>query len=802
MPKRIRGVVLSSDGATPQSGVVVEAFDPSTSFTQGEETTDERGQFILAGLQDRSWIARRKSGSGDIQIQVVTEALVVEDVHGQRSNIGAHEYKHLRNIPTRFLDPVLIELVNRLGSSGWISGGVVSDGGGNTVDVALGWGLFRAEDDETDALELLPWSLSEGLSVPSGTTRYVGVEYNSGSPQAIVVADEDDFDNTTKFELAVAVNDGSMIHISLHRSEALNAAWRTSRVLEEGFHIYRAIKTGGLILGTTGTRNITVTQGILIQEKALSRVGPIDTSDTDTMDRIYRAAGEGEWTTEAAETAWNNTQIDDGDGGLLTMSSNKWANVWVYVELDGGLVSLYPQAQFVTQAQAEQDTPPSTIPPRLQEHGILIGRIIFKKSTDDGVAESVFTTMFGATGVTEHGGLANIGTDDHHAESHDLDSHSDLNAGAPDDEDVLSWDSGTGKWVPVAGGGGGGDTLPVVDATSIAKGSGDNTKEVRFEVDGVSSGEIRVLTIQDKNITIADNADLGAHTATTTDPHGSTQTQTGGIDTPVISYTGSPFYINVTRAGSDSAIIIQNPDETYLCNVAVLGQIVCTGDLDVAGDILVDGTVDGVDVAQLSSNQASIVDTLSITAQSILANATGSSGTVTDFAIAAQRVLGRLTGENIKALTGAEVGSLIALANLSDVSGTTGTGNVVLSDAPDFTGHVDLSSSLAFEEQTVGFDEDETIVSFGSGNKQILTLTGDITLLTIMPTAGESNGTLLLKQGPSGGPHTITGWSAIRWRGGVEPTLSTAANAIDTVTFYFSATNGILAQFAAGYALV
>lgn len=410
MPKRIRGVVLSSDGAAPQSGVVVEAFDPSTSFTQGEETTDERGQFILADLQERSWIARRKSGSGDIQIQVVTEAIVVEDVHGQRSNLGAHEYKHLRNIPSRFIDPVLTALVDRLGSSGWISGGVVSDGGGNTVDVASGTGLFRAEDDETDTLELLPWGLSEGLSVPSDTTRYIGVEYSSGSPQAVVETTESAFDGTTSFHLATVVNEGGSIHIDSHRTIALNHALRNQRMLEEVFHIQRAIKTGGVILGETGARNVTVSPGFFYVMTDPFAVGDIDTSGADRFDGYYDN-GSG-FTKVADQSQWPNTQYNTG-GGLSDMTNNRWGNNWFYLETDNSLVMLYPQAQYVTEGQAEEEAPPSAVPDRVSEHAMLIGRMIFQKSASTATVQSVFATVFAASGVVDHGNLDGLSDDDH-----------------------------------------------------------------------------------------------------------------------------------------------------------------------------------------------------------------------------------------------------------------------------------------------------------------------------------------------------------------------------------------------------
>lgn len=55
-------------------------------------------------------------------------------------------------------------------------------------------------------------------------------------------------------------------------------------------------------------------------------------------------------------------------------------------------------------------------------------------------------------------------------------------------------------------GGGGGSTLPVADTTAIAKGSADATKQVRLEVDGLSSGVTRVLTVPDADLTLVGSA--------------------------------------------------------------------------------------------------------------------------------------------------------------------------------------------------------------------------------------------------------------------------------------------------------
>jgi uncharacterized protein YunC (DUF1805 family) len=57
--------------------------------------------------------------------------------------------------------------------------------------------------------------------------------------------------------------------------------------------------------------------------------------------------------------------------------------------------------------------------------------------------------------------------------------------------------SGVGSWQAAAGG------LPVVDTTGIAKGSSDATKIARLEVDGLTTGTTRVLTVQDGDHTLA-----------------------------------------------------------------------------------------------------------------------------------------------------------------------------------------------------------------------------------------------------------------------------------------------------------
>ena len=45
-------------------------------------------------------------------------------------------------------------------------------------------------------------------------------------------------------------------------------------------------------------------------------------------------------------------------------------------------------------------------------------------------------------------------------------------------------------------------TLPIADTTEIVKGSADDTKRIRFEVDGLTTGTTRIITVLDANFTI------------------------------------------------------------------------------------------------------------------------------------------------------------------------------------------------------------------------------------------------------------------------------------------------------------
>jgi hypothetical protein len=301
------------------------------------------------------------------------------------------------------------DMQNIFHSSGWVSGGVVSDGGSNTVDVTAGTGFIRATDSRVVTLLFFDWPAVTGLSVPSDTTRYVGVQYNSGTPQAFVKT-TDTWDYNTEFPLYSVVNEGGTLHLLAyphavgdHANFMIQRLWETARVAH----------ASGATLGETGTRNVTLTAGIFWAKLNRYTTAAQDTSSSDTFDSYYRD-GAGGHTKVASETQWDNNSYDDGSGTLASMTVNRYGNLWFYMESDGQLVCMYGYSNTATLAGALEEAPPSDLPDRLLSHSILVGRIVYQNG--GGTAseiQSAFETTFAGTGVTDHGNLAGLADDDH-----------------------------------------------------------------------------------------------------------------------------------------------------------------------------------------------------------------------------------------------------------------------------------------------------------------------------------------------------------------------------------------------------
>lgn len=343
-------------------------------------------------------------GTGDGEFRVPQNSIGASEVDTQNltlSTLGTPTYSTLQHLMNFSLSPGV--------SSG---GTITASGTANAVDVAAGTGFIKATDSNVATLLFFNWPTSTALSVPSGSTRYIGVEYNSGTPQ-VVANTTQDWDYDTEFPLGIVVNEGGTRYIINNPWVAAdNNANIIERFDSEAF-VERDNRTGGLILSNTGTRNVAVTAGILLSRMSEFTISALDTSGSSTFDAYYRD-GVGGWTKQASATQWNNSQYDDGDGGLATLTVLAYTSRWFYVMSDGSLAMLYGQAQDLDFSDILDESTPSSAPDRITKQGVLIGRFIIRASgTTPALTQTAFGTPFSAASVTEHDQLAGLTDDDH-----------------------------------------------------------------------------------------------------------------------------------------------------------------------------------------------------------------------------------------------------------------------------------------------------------------------------------------------------------------------------------------------------
>lgn len=306
------------------------------------------------------------------------------------------------------------------GSSGVIDGTltyVEADPGAGThhVKVNAGEGYLRATNDQQGELKFIAWTAATGIEIPTPvagqeTTRFIGVEYNSGSPQ-YTVRTTFNWNWYDDFPLARVSYDGTTLRILnayAHAEDTANFARRFNRLIMPFQREVAPEGSGGLILSNSGTRNIAMTAGNVWHGFNRYVLTATDTSVSGSFDTHYRRAGGG-FNSTTGVTQWPNTQYDDGSGTLATLDNNKYMCLWFYVDVsDSTLDMMYGRNQYNSASAAQAETVPDT-PAHITAHGRLIGRFIIQKSASTpSIVESAWSTTFTGAVVSPHNDLSGL----------------------------------------------------------------------------------------------------------------------------------------------------------------------------------------------------------------------------------------------------------------------------------------------------------------------------------------------------------------------------------------------------------
>ena len=297
--------------------------------------------------------------------------------------------------------------INNFASAGLLSGGEITDAGSETINVAAGEGTIRSSDAHDAPLFHFDFSAETGLAIPTDTTRFIGIERNvSTGVVSVVVKSADSWNTHTEFALGTVVNEGGTLHILCNPEIVTNFGMHALHRLYETEPFQRADRIGGLILGESGdtNRKMLLTAGEIYDRLTEFTIAEINTAVAGSFDS-YSSGG----LESSDNTIWDNDNYDSS-GILTSLSANKFANLWFYLDIDTPeLICIYGTAQYATAGKAEEEGTPQTVPDRVLYQSKLVGRIIFQKGGTTAVeVQSVFTMAFGAAGVTTHNNLSGL----------------------------------------------------------------------------------------------------------------------------------------------------------------------------------------------------------------------------------------------------------------------------------------------------------------------------------------------------------------------------------------------------------
>ena len=298
-------------------------------------------------------------------------------------------------------------LQNTMHSSGWVSGGGITDDADGTITVAAGAGMIRATDTPVAEIVFFDWASEAGANVDlvDNDISWIYAEYNGGSPQVVATITERT-DYQTNVLLATIQRSGTDLHINDADKHTVGDHANSMIRRLKGTMPYGQVSGG--IISESGTIKIAITAGNFWRGLTEFNTNAFDSNAADRFTYWYRLVGDSGWVNVDTQDTVDNTQYDDNSGSLATLSNNKYGVHWVYLEVDSHVSVIYGRGDY-SLAEAEDAQPPASVPEEVQVHGFLVGKIIIQESTSVFTQiESSFQTTFQGSLATAHSSLTQL----------------------------------------------------------------------------------------------------------------------------------------------------------------------------------------------------------------------------------------------------------------------------------------------------------------------------------------------------------------------------------------------------------
>ena len=377
--------------------------------------------------------------------QTVGRAIVIHPTNGSlyltgfaNKPIGA-DHIDVHRATTNSTYHSLTDLFNT-GSVGQIAGGVASSAATSTVSVTSGSCIIAIGTNANDPVVFADFPSASNLFMVDQRASWICVKYNSNNPIIAVYTGTSATDYSEPaainyqdvFPLAYVTRQGTELYVTNNPRRIQDAPGGLMNRFHRTLPLSRDERTGGLILGETGTRNITVSAGALFDRQNRFAIDAINTSGAGSFSTFYRSGATTSFVETEDVTQWPNTQYDL-NGVLTTVPANRFANQWWYLTTEGYLAMVYGRALYTSASAAALGPIPSTLPLQLNVHARLIARVTFQGSAASYTAiDSAFANTFGSSANASHNNLSGLqggsGSDYYHLSSAD---YTNLTSGNP-----------------------------------------------------------------------------------------------------------------------------------------------------------------------------------------------------------------------------------------------------------------------------------------------------------------------------------------------------------------------------------
>ena len=313
-----------------------------------------------------------------------------------------------------FSPTTLRQYVNNSGSTGLLASPAITDVGDGSITVAAVNCQIRATNSSTAKIEFLPvTAATTPLVIPSDTTRYLIVSYNTGTP-IYSLSTSVNTDLQTQILCAVIyrvpATESNELYINKNIATIINDSCKN-------FMVTTGQRSGvikwqsGAALGFS-TLQFNTTQGYFNQ--GVNNFSTVPKANGDSFKYIYHSSGV--FVESTAQTNINITQYDNGTNLATITPTSRWSVQFVYATTDTvtRYYVIYATAIADSLSNALAIPLPTSIPSRLQSCGILLGKIVFQRSAATiNQVLSVFSSSTTYQGITSHSDLANLTADDH-----------------------------------------------------------------------------------------------------------------------------------------------------------------------------------------------------------------------------------------------------------------------------------------------------------------------------------------------------------------------------------------------------